>query len=794
MTLSRIAPTVLVLTIVLLAGAALRALYLRECAANPDFAAPLADPAFHDYWARALLDGDWTPPAGELDPRIRETPFQRPPGYPYFLAFAYAITGGSPLGGRIVQMALGLASVVLAYFLGRALFSRAVGLVLAAFCSTYWIFPYYEGELHAPALITALHLVLCLLLVAWAKRPSAWRAFPMGAVLGLTALVQANALLFVPFGALWIVGGARRLGRSRGAWRDALAFLAGVTIAIAPVTIRNWVVAKDFVLIASNGAINFYIGNNPEADGVSVRIPNLQEIALMSGWSWFSYDRIVKGLSIAEGQPLKYSQASRAFTRRALAFIRDEPRKFAALCLKRAALFWGPAEVSNNKAVQVDKDKSPTLRRLPGFPWVLSLSLVGAGGLVLASRRRRDEEEGVSLEREARERARAAPAALDPWSVVALTGIALFVLAYFLSFVPFLAAARFRAPILPAVFLFGAWGIVRVVESVRARSWKGVAIGAVFWVALFAVCRHSFFDSGPDLAWWHTDRAASLAQEGKLQEAVAELEEALRANPGYVDAHVNLGGTLAQLNRFDEAIEHYQDVLRNRPDRHDVRLRLGELLLRTGKFEDAARELEEVVRANPESAGAHFELGRALIETKRDEEGIAKMRRSLELNPKQSEAHVNIGIVLARRGDHAGALDEYENALQVDSFSAGAHFQRGVSFEALGRVAEAEKEYLEAFRLNPDTVRPPITLGNLYLVQGRNADAERWYRRAIGIDPRDLVARCNLAGALTNQGKYEDAVRELEAALAVDPRHPIALERLRVLREYLASQGGAPRE
>ncbi len=779
--------TLALLALVLLAGAALRFVVLRDAMARPDFAKPLADPAFHDYWARALLDGDWTPPAGELDPRIQETPFQRPPGYPYFLALAYGVTGGSPMGARIVQMAMGLVTVVLAFFLGRALFSSAVGLVLGAFCATYWIFPYFESDLHAPVLITLLHLVMLLAIVAWAKRPSGWRAFVLGAVTGITALVQANALLFAPIGALWIVWGGRRLGRSRRVLRDAAVFLAGTIVAISPATIRNWIVADDFVLIGSNGAINFYIGNNPEADGVSVKIPNLQELVLLSGWSWFSYDRIVKGLSISEGRPLEYSEASRVFTGKAMDFIRSEPGKFFALCVKRAVLFWGPTEIANNKAVQVDKDKSPVLKWLPGFPWVLSLSLVGAGALVLASRRARKAQGSARAELAEAERGRAAPASLDPWTTVALVGVALFILAYFLSFVPFLAASRFRVPILPAVFLFGAWGIVRFGERIREGAWTAVAIGTAVWAGVFALSRHSFFDAGPDLAWWHTDRAASLVQEGKLLEAVQELEAALRANPGFVDAHVNLAGTLSELGRFDEAIQHYQDVLKNRPDRHDVRMRLGEALLRTGKYDDAARELGEVVRAVPESAPAHFELGRALVEIKRDEEGIAELRRSLEIDPKQAEAHVNIGIAMARHGDHSGALDEYENALLVDEYSAGAHLQRGKSYEALGRTADAEKEYQMAFQLNPDAVQAPVTLGNLYLTLGKNEDAERWYRRAIGIDPRDLVARCNLAGALTNLGKYDDAVRELEEALQIDPNHPIANERLRVLREYLAT-------
>ena len=94
----------------------------------------------------------------------------------------------------------------------------------------------------------------------------------------------------------------------------------------------------------------------------------------------------------------------------------------------------------------------------------------------------------------------------------------------------------------------------------------------------------------------------------------------------------------------------------------------------------------------------------------------------------------------------------------------------------------------------PESVQAPVALGNVYLSEKRNEDAARWYGRAIGIDPRNMSARCNLAGALANQGKYEEAVRELEAALRIDPNHPIATERLKVIREYLpnSSRRGFP--
>ncbi len=98
---------------ILFVGLVLRAAYLSEIVKDPDFTTPTTDAAYHDYWARALVSGDWTQLGKMNDPQIQSTPYFRPPGYPYFLAFVYWLTGSSFLAARIVQMGIGLINCIL---------------------------------------------------------------------------------------------------------------------------------------------------------------------------------------------------------------------------------------------------------------------------------------------------------------------------------------------------------------------------------------------------------------------------------------------------------------------------------------------------------------------------------------------------------------------------------------------------------------------------------------------------------------------------------------------------------
>ncbi len=54
---------------------------------------------------------------------------------------------------------------------------------------------------------------------------------------------------------------------------NSLILMAAILLTVAPVTIRNLIVADDFVLVSSSGGINFYIGNNESANGISSSLP-----------------------------------------------------------------------------------------------------------------------------------------------------------------------------------------------------------------------------------------------------------------------------------------------------------------------------------------------------------------------------------------------------------------------------------------------------------------------------------------------------------------------------------------
>jgi len=607
---------VIMLVAIMALGGVLRGLYIAELSDAPDFAAPFSDAGYHDYWARGLAFGMWTPPPNEADPEIATSPYLRPPGYPYFLALIYKMMGRGYVAPRIVQALLGLLSAYLAFLLTKRWFGIAPGLVAAFIMAIYWIFIYYEGEFHAPAVLIPLLLGFSMVVAGWIKGATPLDGFLAGVILGLAAVMRPNVLMFLPAVALWALWLTRR-APSRPRLAPALiGLLIGTVVAVLPVTIRNLVASGEFVPITSNTGVNLFMGNNVEANGLcGGDLPGVGDFG-----TCFDYPAVIAALERQTGRQLTAAEASNVLAGRALDFVRQNPGQSLRLAGRKALLFWGPWEVTHNKVVELERTSSRVLSGIPtSFPAVAALGVLG-GLMLLVPGARRPGKAGKRNSPRSR-----APGDLDEsvdsgrsWSGEAAvessteTGALLVVLAasWFISVIPFFAAARYRVPVIPFLAILAAVGVCRVVWLVRHRQLRSAALWVAVAVGLFALASTRFVPYGADPARWHYNRGMSYAATGDIGQAVFEYRAALELNANNWQAHLDLGVALARRGRLQEAGPHLAEALRLKPQNPFVHYNMALLLEAFGRFDQSEQLLREVLRLDPEFPGARQDLAR----------------------------------------------------------------------------------------------------------------------------------------------------------------------------------------
>jgi len=138
----------------------------------------------------------------------------------------------------------------------------------------------------------------------------------------------------------------------------------------------------------------------------------------------------------------------------------------------------------------------------------------------------------------------------------------------------------------------------------------------------------------PDIAETHTNLGSAWStMPGKLDDAVAQFQEALRLDPKYPDAHFYLANALVQEGRIPEAIEHFEDALRGDPNLAEASNNLGMLLCRTGRNEEGLARIEAAIRIQPDYVQAHYARGAALMQAGRRDEAVAEFEKVLQLRP-----------------------------------------------------------------------------------------------------------------------------------------------------------------
>jgi tetratricopeptide (TPR) repeat protein len=632
---------VLGLLAILVLGAGLRAAYLAELRHDPFFASPALDAELHDYWARGLAFGTWSVPPDRNDPRIRSTPYFRPPGYPYALAGIYRLTGGNPVGARIVQFGMGLASVVLGFALARRYAGMAAGFICAALMATSWNLIFFEGELLDSFLLATLTPVVLLLALGAARRRTIGLAVTLGASLGAFALVRPNGLALVPAIALWLLWARRRREPTSSWWKPALAVVLGAIVAIAPATLRNRAVSGEWVAISANGGINLFIGNNPEADGVHAAIPNVEALAGIQGWTCFDYPLVVEGLSRELGRPLTYAQASRVWADRARHWITEHPGRFVELTAKRLALFLGPAEIGD-RDLDLTRAASPLLRRLPGrFPWYLAAALVGVG-LALRRSSERTEERGE-----------------------ALTLLVLFGSVYLVTFLPFFFNARYRIPVLVVVFVLAADAASRAGRLAAGRRGAPLAAVTAAFLSLGALASVNMTGYQADRGEWHYQRANAFRDAARAEDAVREYRLSLSESPRAVAPRRDLALLLRDGGRPDEALDLLRSALEIDPNAFEARFDLAQTLAARGRFGEAEAEFERVLAQAPGHAHAHLSLGTTLLQLGRDAEGLDHYRQAESLAPRDPLVAYVVGRALVSKGRTAEGVARLRRAVEL---------------------------------------------------------------------------------------------------------------------------------
>ena len=211
---------------------------------------------------------------------------------------------------------------------------------------------------------------------------------------------------------------------------------------LLPVVVRNYAVDGGFYLTTSQFGSNFYIGNNPQADGTYA------SIRFGRGAPEFERTDATEVAEASVGRKLSPSEVSSYWTGRALGFITSEPMAWLRLTGRKVLLLVNRTEMLDTESQESYADWSAPIA-IGG--WVGHFGLLVP--LAVLGTDRDAGRIGGGL-----------------WILHALT------ITYALSVVMFYVFARYRYPLVPFLLLFAPRPSTHDPRNVVARSfaqsWK----------------------------------------------------------------------------------------------------------------------------------------------------------------------------------------------------------------------------------------------------------------------------------------------------------------------------------
>jgi predicted O-linked N-acetylglucosamine transferase (SPINDLY family) len=255
-------------------------------------------------------------------------------------------------------------------------------------------------------------------------------------------------------------------------------------------------------------------------------------------------------------------------------------------------------------------------------------------------------------------------------------------------------------------------------------------------------------------------------QRGNYEEAIHEIDLALKANPKEASAHSNRGNALQALKRLDEALTSYDRAIALKPDYFDAFYNRGIALQGLKRLEEALASYDRAIALKPDYADAFNNLGNVLQELKRLDEALASFDRAIALKPNYAEVFSNRGTTLQGLKRLNEALASYDRAIALKPDYAEAFNNKAGVLQELGKLDEAIVCCEQALHLNPRFAEAHNSLGNALREQIKLDEAIASYERALHYKPDFAEAYNNLGVALKDQNKLKDAVAKFERALA----------------------------
>lgn len=297
-------------------------------------------------------------------------------------------------------------------------------------------------------------------------------------------------------------------------------------------------------------------------------------------------------------------------------------------------------------------------------------------------------------------------------------------------------------------------------------------------------------------------RATLISKIGLYQEALIELDSAIKLDPKNAETFINRGKIYTKLKQHKEALTDLNYAVDLMPDNTNVIASRGEFYYRTQHYEAALEDFNNAIlmASNNDSninyynnhkkykniytfsyktskrhvlfGDLHISIykrGMTYRSMERYQEALADFDHLIELYPTNLPLLLERGYTYRQMERYQEALADFDRLIELDaSFSHPCQKERGVIFNKLNMDQDAIDAFIKALKAGLACVDCWTLLAKTYKILYPQAQIANLLKEAITLDGRDSAIACR-ALAMKNIDLYGDSLADLTDVIERNP-------------------------
>ncbi len=295
----------------------------------------------------------------------------------------------------------------------------------------------------------------------------------------------------------------------------------------------------------------------------------------------------------------------------------------------------------------------------------------------------------------------------------------------------------------------------------------------------------------PDRGVAHYQLGLAFEQLNNNTSAEAEWRNAVRLDPGNVEAHRALAGVairrsdpnalaqeadqivalqpaapdgyllraVAEIDRkqFATADEYIRKSLEREPNNPAAYVQLGNLRVAQNQYAEAQKAYQQGLDLDPNSSDALGGVLNVDLMQKQPDKAVAAARAQIAKYPNNAGFHVMLGSLLEnQKKDMGGAEAEFRRAIELNKNNVAAWLGLGLVQHERGQIDASLQTYLDGTVSNPKAIDLYFRAGNIYEEKQNWEQAKQMYQKSLAAEPENPVVSNQLAYVLLQQGGNVD--------------------------------------